>query len=414
MAEAKTWQAPDLLLVLLIALLCGVGLVAITGATASMEGFADLWKTQARWLALGGAAVLLMLFVDYRRILKYAWWIYGITLAVTLYTALFAEETMGHSAWLMVFGRGVQVAEMMKLATILALAAYLYKRVGQLNNLTSLIVPLLIALVPMGAVLKQGDLGTSLVFLPICLAMLYAADMRGVYLLLMVSPLAALLALFEGPQWPVVFGIFLVFLFFVMRDRQVPWLDRVIFLGGNVLAYLFVIPMLWSHLEQYQKDRLLVFTNPDYDVNSAGYQLHQSMIAVGSGGFLGKGWKEGTQSGLRFLPETHTDFIFANWSEEWGFVGAVFLLGLFLLLFWRILDSGRRARDIRGSLLAAGVTALFAVHLIINIGMTIRLMPITGIPLLLISYGGSSVITALLALGFILNLRMRREIAYRY
>lgn len=414
MPETKSWQAPDLLLILLIGLLCATGLVAIVGATASSQAFAGLWKTQMNWMIIGGAIILVLLFIDYRTVLRYAWWIYGITLAITLYTALFAEETAGHRAWLGFMGRGIQVAELMKLATILALAAYLYKRVGELNNLGSLVVPLLLALVPMGAVLKQGDLGTSLVFLPICLAMLYAAGMRGVYLFLMVSPLVALLALFQGPQWPVVFVIFLIFLVFLMRDRQVPMVDQGIFLGGNILAYLFVIPTAWHSLEPYQKDRLLVFTNPDYDVTSTGYQLHQSMIAVGSGGFFGKGWKEGTQTGLNFLPEARTDFIFANWAEEWGFVGAVFLMGLFLLLLWRVLDSGRRARDIRGSLLAAGVTALFAVHLIINIGMTIRLMPITGVPLLLVSYGGSSVITALLALGFVLNLRMRREVVYRY
>lgn len=408
MANPPTLRSPDLLLLALTGLLCAAGLVAIAGATSSMPHLESLWKTQLKWMGLGVVGIIVVAVIDYRHLLKYAFLFYGVVLGAAILSEVLAGLHRGQRALLPILGHEVQTAEPLKLATILALAALLYPRAGSIRSLRDMDIPLVLAAVPTAVVLKQGDLGTALVFFPICFAMLYTAGMHGVYLLFFFSPLAALMAFLPGPQWPFVFAVFLLFLLFVMRDRQIPWLDRIVFLAGNVGAYIMA-PIVWNHLEDYRKARLLVFVNPAFDASGAGYHLSQSLIAIGSGGLLGKGWKQGTQGGLQFLPEPWTDFIFANWAEEWGFAGAAVLLGLFLLFLWRVLAIGAGSRDIRGALIAAGVSTLFAVHLLIAVGMTIRLMPITGIPLLLISYGGSSLITALAAVGFVLNAGMRRD-----
>ncbi len=408
MSVKRQWRSPDPVLLVIVIGLCAAGLVALMSA-APRDSY---WQLQARWMGIGLCGILVLLFFDYRFFLKHAWWIYALVM-LALLTAGLGELQRGQRALLNIGSRGIQFSEFAKLAMILAIAAYLAKRVGEINGLKDMTVPLLLAIIPTGIVKLQGDLGTALTFLPICIAMLYASGMKAVYLLLFISPMIGFLSLLPGHQWTVVFLAFLVFLYFLMRDQEVPMMDRFIFLWANAAAYFVLVKKVWEKLDDYQKDRLLVFSNAAYDTNSAGYHINQSMIAIGSGGLLGKGWKQGTQSGLQFLPEQWTDFIFANWAEEWGFIGSAALLGLFLIFFWRILDSGRKAKDVRGSLITAGVVALFAIHLVINIGMTIRLMPITGLPLLLISYGGSSVLMSLLAVGFVLNVRMRSEVVYR-
>ena len=244
---------------------------------------------------------------------------------------------------------------------ILVLASYIGGRKDVMSNVNSLFAPIALLSVPFILVLVQPDLGTALLLLPIFFATLFVAGARIKYLIAMVA------------------------------------------LG------LGAMPFMWQILHGYQKQRLLVFLNPNIDPLGAGYTIIQSKIAIGSGGLFGKGWLSGTQSQLNFLPERHTDFIFSVVGEEWGYIGAAGLVLAYLFIVRRALTIASLTSDIYGKLIANGIAVMFAFQIIINIGMTIGLMPVVGIPLPLVSYGGSSVVATFLAIGLLLNISMRRS-----
>ena len=279
---------------------------------------------------------------------------------------LLAVMIVGHSAlgaqrWIQIGPINLQPSEFSKIIMIVCLAAMLEERVGKLNSLEDLAPVALYVGVPFVLVLKQPDLGTSLVFMAIFLGMVFACGIR------------------------------------------------LKLLAGLFAAGIAAMPVLWHFLKDYQKMRIMVFMDPNVDPLGSGYHIIQSKIAIGSGMLFGKGLFEGTQSQLNFLPENHTDFIFAVVGEELGFVGAAVLLLLYLVVLWRGVQIARDASDIFGRLLAVGITSMLAFHVLVNVGMTMGIMPVTGIPLPLMSYGVSSLTTNVLAIALLLNIQLRKQ-----
>lgn len=312
-----------------------------------------------------GFAVLLSVFIiwfGYERALDYAYLIFGLNLLLLLSVFVIGATRLGARRWFSLGIFSLQPSEFCKVGFILALVKYVSDNTDRLHNIRVVITALVIGMVPMVLIIKQPDLGTAIVFLPILFLILFMAGARIVHLM------------------------------------------------GILLAGLSSFPLLWHILKEYQRKRLLVFMNPNADPLGAGYTVIQSKIAVGSGGFFGKGWLSGTQNQLNFLPERHSDFIFSVIGEEWGFLGAFLLLGLFLLLIMLLLGIAKTTNDSRGRLLVIGIVATLWFQIFINLSMTIGLVPVVGLPLPLVSYGGSSLVTTMALLALALSVQLKRKI----
>ena len=304
-------------------------------------------------------AIFLMNF-DYKALQSYGKNLYIFNAVMLLLVMLIGQTALGAQRWIQLGPITLQPSEFSKIIMIIALAAVLEDRVGKLNTLNDILPVVAYVALPFFLVLKQPDLGTSLVFIAILLGMLFVA---GVNLRILTAFFAA----------------------------------------GVAMS-----PLLWLFLKDYQKMRLKVFLDPSVDPLGSGYHIIQSKIAIGSGLIFGKGLFGGPQSQLNFLPENHTDFIFAVVGEELGFVGAAILLALYLVVLWRGVKIAQEASDTFGQLLAVGITSMLAFHVLVNVGMTTGIMPVTGIPLPLMSYGVSSLTTNLLAITILLNIHMRK------
>lgn len=352
---------------------CGLAVIGITfiwgasrrpeeAAWFALSGYA---RRQALWLVVGLAAMGVTLLVPYRYLARYGYTLYAGAVAALLYVLLFGPERNYARRWIALGPLTVQPSEFAKVALVVALAKYLrYKE--SYRTWWGLLVPLALAMVPMVLVTVEPDLGSALVFVPVVFVLLYVAGARKGHLLLYAAaPLVAVLVLWA--------------------------------LGIHLLA-------------PYQRDRLLAFLAPERYARGAGYQLLQSLIAVGSGGMWGKGLGLGTQGQLGFLPARRTDFIFASIAEEWGFVGATVVIALYVYLLLGAVAIARRTRDPFGRLLAVGVMTLLATQALINTGMTVRLAPVTGLPLPFVSLGGSALVANFIALGVLLNVGARPQV----
>jgi len=352
----------DWVLMILTLLLAGAGLVNLYSASAQSAVF----LRQFYWLLLGLGAMFIVVIVPYNRLEPAAYFLWALNV-LALAAVLVSGRTVGGSQrWLAVGPIHIQPSELMKLTLILALARFCQRR-GQWEGLgiRDLAVPFLLTIVPAVLILKQPDLGTALLLVAI----------------------AASVLLFHGILW-----------------------QTLAVACGGVLA---LAPLVWRHLKLYQKQRVLTFFDPEKDPLGAGYHIIQSKIAVGSGRLWGAGFTEGSQSQLHFLPEQHTDFAFSVLAEEWGFIGGVVVLGLFgLLLFWGLAIASQ-AKDHFARLVGVGVVAVFFLQVLINTGMVTGSLPVVGIPLPFISYGGSSAVVNLMALGLLMNISMRRFIFTR-
>ena len=308
-----------------------------------------------------GLAAFFLQF-DYRGIQQYGQKLYIFNLVMLVAVMAFGTTALGAQRWLALGPIMIQPSEFSKLIVIICMAALLESRFGTLNSLRDLVPIALYIGVPFVLVLKQPDLGTSLVFMAIFFGMVIACGIR----------------------WRIVFGI--------------------------IFAGIASFPILWNYvLKEYQKTRLYVFIDPNIDPLGSGYHIIQSKIAIGSGMLFGKGIFQGTQSQLNFLPENHTDFIFAVVGEEFGFVGATILLLLYLIILMRGIKIAKEAGDMFGRLLAVGITSMIAFHVLVNVGMTTGIMPVTGIPLPFMSYGVSALTTDILAIAILLNINMRKN-----
>ena len=346
--------------------LVAVGLAAVYSATYSMDGGRHgLFLKQLRWMAIGFAGLALILKFGYQSIERWGYVLYGIASLLLVAVLVMGRTGMGAQRWLPLGPFSFQPSEVAKLFIIIALAKYFSEDgVTGGHTLRQLGRPFLMVIVPVLLVVKQPDLGTGLMLVFIFCAMVVAAGIR-LRSFLYLAGTAALAA-------PVAWGFF------------------------------------WNHLKDYQKKRLLVFVSPDVDPSGAGYHIIQSKIAIGSGSLFGKGFLNGTQSQLSFLPERHTDFIFSVISEEWGFIGSIFVVLVFLFIILWGLETAHKAKDRFGALLAAGAVSMIFFHVAINVGMTLGIMPVVGVPLPLVSYGGTSAVTTILALGLILDVNVKR------
>jgi rod shape determining protein RodA len=246
-----------------------------------------------------------------------------------------------------------------------------------------------------------------MVLAPLTLGMFYLAGLSWVYLVFFIAPAAGFLALSSGTEAKALWIVGLALITLLMRWKHIHWLERIVFWSFYIGSYLSM-GKLWTLLKPHQQNRFLVFWDPEYDLNGAGYNLYQSKIAIGSGGFLGKGFGQGTQSRLRFLPESHTDFTFAVLAEDWGFLGCIVFFFLFLMLIYLCLEIARESRNVEGSLLAGGIGIYFLTHFAINVGMAMGMLPVAGLPLSFLSYGGSHLLACLIGLGLVLNVKLRR------
>ncbi|MBZ5637893.1 MAG: rod shape-determining protein RodA [Acidobacteriia bacterium] len=346
---------------MLVALaLGGLGVLAIASATLGQPARIGLWHVQLVWLAIGTVAALVVVGVDYHVWAEFSLVVHGLVVIALVTVLFFGREVAGNRSWLVVGPLSFQPSEVAKWSTCLVLAAYLSERVRGSMGLRQIVEMGVIVGLPTGLVAAQPDTGTALTFVPIYLAAL----------------------LLGGLRWKVILIVLLL---------------------GALLA-----PVGWGHLKEYQKERILNVLDPERDPSGIGYQTRQSKIAVGSGKLTGKGLFRGTQSHLNFLPAQHTDFILAVVSEELGFAGAATVLALFYALLYRGVLAARSAQDRLGSYLSLLVLAWITGQLAINVGMVLGLMPTIGVPLPLMSYGGTALVSVLAGVGLIVNVRSRR------
>jgi rod shape determining protein RodA len=359
---------------------------------------AGVWHRQFVWVGIGIVAAGVVFHVSPRLLEWLAPALYGgsiFLLVLVLLVGTGAGTAQSSSSWLSIGGHQIgQPSELAKVATVLMLARFLSGRREPPRSLRDLLVPGMIIGVPFLLVLKQPDLGSAIVFIGIAFAMLFWAGVRPRLLFLIASPGISLLMAFNDWTWGAWMVLFTALLFVwrpYLSDGLVVW-----FL--NVAMGAIALP-LWKRLAPYQQNRLLTFLNPEVDPRAAGYHAIQSRVAIGSGGWFGTGYTDGPQKRLAFLPEQHTDFVFPIVGEELGFVGVVVALALFLGLFLTLLRVSRRATDSFSSLMIFGILGLLFTHVYENVGMTVNLMPITGIPLPFFSYGGSFFVICCLCLG---------------
>jgi len=344
-----------------ICLVAALGILNLYSSTSTWEMGTPVYVKQSYWLCIGLVIALAVCTIDYRHLEYLGFIFYAVNLGLLLFVLLFGKTSMGATRWIDLGFFHLQPSEIMKLVIIITLARYFDER-GQVHGHTlgDLKIPFLLLGAPALLIMKQPDLGTAMLVLFIGATMaLFAGIRRGTLVLLSI---AGGLAAFGG----------------------------------------------WFLLRDYQKERIRTFLDPERDPLGSGYHIIQSKIAVGSGGFFGKGFMKGTQSQLSFLPERHTDFAFSVFAEEWGFVGSLLLLLIYLfIVFWGIYIA-RRAADRFGMFLALGVVAMIFWHIVVNLGMVIGLLPVVGVPLPLFSYGGTSMVTTMIGTGLLLNVSMRR------
>lgn len=342
-------------------LLASVGVLVLSSAAAEMS--VDFLPRQVAWIVLGVGALVVGAAIDYQLLLRAAPVLYAVGVAAVVLILLFGHEAGGARSWVGIAGFGGQPTDFAKLATALLLARYLGGVRQEFLAPRHLLGAGAILALPAGLVALQPDLGGALMFAPVLAGMALVAGVRARLLV------------------------------------------------GGALLLLVLGAGVWTFgMQEYQRERVLTFLSPDRDPLGAGYQVRQSKIAVGSGGLVGKGYRQGTQSQLRFLPARHTDFVFAVLAEEWGFLGVSAVLGLFVLYLWTALRVAMSARDRPGVLLGAGLLFALAVHVLYNTGMVVGLVPVTGIPLPFLSYGGSFTLFCFFVTGVLVGVDLRRYV----
>lgn len=360
--QKKIWKRFDFVVFFTVILLSIYGLLVIFSATAA-ENSVSYLKTQGIAFGLGLITIIVLVMINYDLFGKLYLLIYAVCNLLLIAVLIFGvgEETWGANSWLVIGPLRFQPSEFVKIGIIICVAKYIDKNHESINELFTLVKILVFAFIPVGLVLMQPDFGTALVFVFFIAIMLFVAGLNYKYI------------------------------FFA------------------AIAGIISLPILWLSFDEYQKKRILVFFDPTLDAMDSGYQVIQSKIAIGSGQLFGMGIFNGNQTQYGFLPEKHTDFIFAVIGEELGLIGGLALLVLYFILILRLIRIARNAKDIFGSLIVVGVISMMVFHIIENIGMTMGLMPVTGIPLPFISYGGTFMLSNMICIGLALSVGMRKE-----
>ena len=358
----------DWTLLTLVLGICAVGVLNIYSAGHSFAGAKvnPFYMKQLQWILIGLFCMSIAFCIDYRLISQYAYFLHGMAVFFLLFVFFYGYATHGSQRWISLGNFSFQPSELVKLTLILALAKYFDDhKITEGYRLRELLIPSALLFVPFFLILKQPDLGTALILLIVSASMILFVGIRLKSLACVVS------------------------------------------------MVLSLMPVGWYFMKEYQRERVLTFLNPERDPLGAGYHIIQSMIAAGSGGILGKGFLKGTQTQLQFLPEQQTDFVFSVFAEEWGFLGGGVLITLFMSLILWSLKISLHSRDFLGTLIAFGFASLLFWEVFINIGMVLGMMPVVGIPLPFLSYGGSAIVSLLTCIGLLLNVSMRRYILQR-
>ncbi len=386
---------PALLVGALLLTALGIAMIWSAGQVDLPSGVTGAWRRQLAWLAVSIVAFFVMTRVPLRWLEWATPYIYGIAIMLLLAVLVIGTGPNTRS-WLRLGGFSFQPAELAKLATILLLARLLGVNKEPESSLFGLWKPVVAVVVPFMLVMAQPDLGSALIFVVILVSSLFWAGIPLFTIFMLVSPGVSLVLGFSSTVW----GIWFVIVIATLYLRR-PFIGEGIAVAlANLAAGALAVP-LWNRLAPYQQRRLLVFLDPEVDPRGAGWHLIQSKVAIGSGGVTGQGFGQGPQKRLAFLPEQHTDFIFSVVGEELGLIGVLFFLLLFTWFLRRVLRVAMDAPNGYGSLVVFCFLAVWFAHLVINIGMTVGLMPVTGLPLPFISYGGSFLLTTFAGLGLV-------------
>ena len=416
----------------------GILFIYSSGVTSSGDVVSTEYTRQIIWAAAGLLIALVIALLNYKRVYDFSLYIYFFILLVLIYTVFFGRMVSGSRSWigvgrwLGIAGFSVQPSEFAKISTILFLARYLDSTKHSQNGIIRFALSGAIVLAPMLIIMIQPDLGTALVFIPILLVMTFIGGIELRYVLFLGGCVAFTSLMTILPFWQeiildgeypalmillnyrfilvglLVLGMIGGISYFGYSRNKKKYFYWICYSAAMMAASLAVSFFAHKILKEYQMMRLIVFLDPNVDPRGSGWHIIQSMTAIGSGGLSGKGFLQGTQSHYRFLPTQSTDFIFSIFSEEWGFFGGLLVIALFLLICLRLIRLIRTTSDSFGAYIAAGLAAMYSFHFLVNTGMAMGIMPITGIPLLFMSYGGSALLSAMIGIGLAMSIHIRR------
>lgn len=425
----------DYFLILVVLTLVTLGILFIYSSNVNSEGISVTNEhiKQFIWASIGLFFMIILTVYDFRKLESISKYLYIGLIALLIYTIFFGRLVNGAKSWIGIGDFGIQPSEFGKVFFILFLAHYLNDSKNELP-IKRFIKSILILCVPMGLILIQPDLGTASVYLPIFIVMCFIAGVPSKYLIILISFGLSTILFAVLPVWNteiaekplviisiltnfklraiLIFATFIIALIGIIIRRYfhgpnyINWLTTAFFIISLSLIFSLILAKV---LKDYQIKRLIIFMNPNVDPRGAGWNIIQSKIAIGAGGIFGKGYLRGTQSHYRFLPQQSTDFIFSILSEEFGFLGCCLVFLLFLFIFIRTIIIIRNSTSTYGAYIASGILGMFAFHFFVNVGMVMGMMPITGIPLSFLSYGGSSLLTSMSCIGLLMSINYRRK-----
>ena len=384
--------------------LIAIGLVSIYSATYDAHA-AEISYRQLLWVAAGTVMFFLMMFLPYRFLQFVSFPSYFISILMLVSVLLLGRTVSGSTSWFNLGSFRLQPSELTKITTILALSTYLSRNDVSLQNFRHLLIASGIVLLPVILILKQPDTGTALVYLGMFFPVLYWGSASKFTLLAVIAPVVAVVAALFGTTPFLIVVVVMGILLYMTKENRIAAAAA---FSAMVLAGISM-QFIYDRLKPYQQKRIATFLDPNADPLGAGYNIMQSKVAIGSGGLLGKGYLRGTQTQLNFIPEQWTDFIFCVPGEEFGFLGAATVLVLFMGLLVRGVQIASTVKTPFGSFVAIGITAVFATHICMNVGMALGLLPVVGVPLPFLSYGGSALLTNMTMVGLLMNLYAHRK-----
>ncbi|MFC1542089.1 rod shape-determining protein RodA [Candidatus Latescibacterota bacterium] len=397
-------------LVVAVMVLMAIGVIMIHSTSyAEHIDYPNFWIKQLSWSIVSVFFMFAIAFLPNKFFFTFSYTFYVVGLVMIILTKFYGSSGGGSVRWLTIGVVRFQPSEFMKIATILTLARFMSSKRNRPSTYLKCLIPFVIAALPAVLILIQPDLGTSLVFFAIILPMVYWAGLSTLRLFFLVAPIIS--AILCAPFIPISWMAWVVFMFFILG---ILYYTRYHFIGMGIVLFTNILAgvvtsVVFSHLKPYQQKRITVLFNPEADPLGSGWQIINSKIAIGSGGLLGKGIGGGRYTELGFLPKSHNDFIFSVIGEEMGFVGSFFVLAVIFYIVSKGIMIAYELKDSFMSLAAIGISTVFAFHMFVNVGMVIGIMPVTGLPLPFLSYGGSSCVSNAIMIGLLMNFKLNRH-----
>jgi rod shape determining protein RodA len=388
----------------IVLLLVLIGIVSIYSATYD-AGASSFLNRQLVWAGIGVLLMLSIVFIPFRTLQLVSYPVYFFSVLILIAVLVLGKTVAGSKSWFGVQGFGLQPSEIVKITTVLALASFLSQRQVNLHRAKDVAKTFSIVLLPVVLIILQPDMGTAIIYMGMLFLVLYWAGISNFLFLTLVTPVAAAISAIAGTTAFVIIIALTLIILFALRENKL--ISAVVFSLTTLVGVS--VQFIFGKLAPYQQKRILAFLNPDADPLGSGYNVIQSKIAIGSGGFWGKGFLHGSQTQLNFIPAQWTDFIYCVPSEEFGFIGASIILFLLCALLYRGVKIASIVKNRYSSILTIGIVSIFTVHIVINIGMSMGIMPVIGVPLPFLSYGGSNLITNLIMAGLLLNMYANRK-----